>query len=181
MKDMSLRACSNFLPVQVKIGRMGRHYIALILDDPDIATTRMKFAVAEEFIYVSAITFSKLVILSLYLRIFTTRTLKHLAFATGATIILTCVVSFIISASICRPFSYHWDKTIPNGKCGNTMAAYRLIRIPNIASDLVLLVLPLHSIAQLHLKLPAKIGLVITFLTGSIYVKPSPKKTTTKS
>ena len=48
------------------------------------------------------------------------------------------------------------------------MLAYRVIGFPNLLSDVVLLILPLPAIAKLHVDIGVKIGLFITFLSGSL-------------
>lgn len=49
-------------------------------------------------------------------------------------------------------------------------AFVRWSTLPNILTDVIMLILPLPSIWNLQLRTPLKIGLTITFLTGSLYV-----------
>ncbi|KAF2464529.1 uncharacterized protein BDR25DRAFT_155204, partial [Lindgomyces ingoldianus] len=118
--------------------------------------------------YTQSIMFPKLSILCLYMKIFTRRRYRTAAYATGLIILLTGLTMIIADFTMCRPFAYFWDKTIPGGKCVNLMAAYRYIGIPNLITDVLLLVLPLPAIYKLHVGLGVKIGLFATFISGSL-------------
>ncbi|KAL2041445.1 hypothetical protein N7G274_005827 [Stereocaulon virgatum] len=48
------------------------------------------------------------------------------------------------------------------------MACYRYISIPNLVTDVVILILPLHVVWHLHAGVAQKIGLTVTFMTGCI-------------
>jgi len=51
---------------------------------------------------------------------------------------------------MCRPLAYHWDKSIPGGKCGNIMVGYKYFTIPNLLTDIIMLILPLPAIYKLQ-------------------------------
>lgn len=78
---------------------------------------------------------------------------------------------------ICRPFAYNWNPDIPGGKCGDLWAWYQYSGIMNLAFDVVLLGIPFPAILGLRLDIGAKIGLVLTFLSGTVYVNPPFKNT----
>lgn len=40
-----------------------------------------------------------------------------------------------ISAGLCRPFAYNWNKSIPGGECGNLNSAYIAIAALDIIGD----------------------------------------------
>ena len=144
-------------------GGAGRHAIAL---HPNVVIRWLKLDVAEEFIYNFSIMFPKLSILCLYKRVFSTRPYRYAIYTLGAVVIFTCVVGQIVGLTICRPFAYIWDKSIPNGQCGDIPAAYRYISIPNLLTDVGILILPLYGVWHLHTKVIHKLGLSLTFLTG---------------
>ena len=128
----------------------------------------LKLIVAEEFLYLLSATVPKLAILCLYLRIFTTKPYRYAAYAIAGVMILNYIVDVIIALTMCKPIAYSWDKTIPGGYCGDIMAAYRYISVPNLVTDVAMLVLPLPVIWRLNTKLSQKIGLTLTFMTGSL-------------
>lgn len=121
-----------------------------------------------QFIYVPSVTFSKLSILALYLRIFTIKTYRYAVYAIEAFLGLVWLTSFVLAFRECAPFQYSWDKTIPNGHCINLLIPFRLIGGLNLLSDILMLILPLPVIWRLHTSTNQKIGLTLTFLTGSV-------------
>lgn len=160
--------------VTVKWGDAGRHVEAVLLEDPRQLIIRNQIDKAVDFIDLEAISGSKLAILFLYLRIFTTRLYLIATYVIATLIILTTVAAHILSLTICMPMSYQWNPFQPPGRCGNIILAYQMICIPNIAIDVMMLVLPLPAILRLHVGVATKVGLVNTFLTGSVYVIVNP-------
>lgn len=156
----------------VKYGGAGRHVEAVILDNPQKVITRGKIDKSLEFIDFAAITGSKLAILCLYHRIFTTTPYKIATYVTGTMVILNWLAALILSVTICRPFAFQWDRKIPGGHCGDIITAYQFIGVPNIVTDVMMMVLPMPAIYKLHVDLAAKLGLFATFLMGSMYVQP---------
>jgi hypothetical protein len=86
----------------------------------------------------------------------------------GVTIVLQWVVAWIVLFTMCRPFAFNWDKKIRGGKCLNQWAIYSWFGLPNILTDVAMLLLPLQTIWKLQVSRNQKIGLSITFLTGSM-------------
>ena len=128
----------------------------------------LKLATAEEFLYTVSITLPKLCILALYLRIFTPRPCRLATYLVGGVIMVQCVACIIAELAYCQPFEYNWDKTIPGGGCGDILALYRWVSVPNLVTDLAILVIPQKIIWDLHTGKTQKIKLVLTFLTGSV-------------
>lgn len=122
-----------------------------------------------ELLDFAAISGSKLVILSLYMRIFNAdRRYQITTYVVGAIILLNWLASIIASIAACQPFSAYWDHHIPGSKCGNSIALWCFISVPSIATDLMMLVLPLPALYTLHVNIATKIGLFATFLVGSV-------------
>ncbi|KAJ6014791.1 hypothetical protein N7540_009382 [Penicillium herquei] len=44
---------------------------------------------------------------------------------------------------MCRPFAASWDPTIPGAKCLSLRACYTYGSVPNIVTDVVMLLLPM--------------------------------------
>lgn len=87
-----------------------------------------------------------------------------------AIIIATGIVCPIISLTLCRPFKFNWDRTLPGGSCYNEAAFYAWGSLPNILTDIAILIIPLPVIWKLQTSKNMKIGLILTFLTASMYV-----------
>lgn len=128
----------------------------------------LKLIFAEEFLYLFSATIPKLAILCLYLRIFATRPYRYATYGIAGVMILNYIVDVIIALIMCKPIAFSWDKAIPGGRCGDIMAAYRWISVPNLVTDVAILILPLPMIWGLHAKLSQKIGLTLTFVTASL-------------
>ncbi len=165
MKFVAGKGKTNRFAVMVQYGGAGRHVAAL---DPIVVVRWLKLTFAAEIIYNLSICFPKLAILCLYKRVFSTRAYRYSIYAIGSIVIMTCVAGVILSLAICRPIAYNWDQSIPTGRCGDKLASYRYISIPNIVTDVCILVLPLYGVWHLHMKLIHKIGLTITFLIGCV-------------
>lgn len=107
-------------------------------------------------------------ILILYLRVFRGKWVRRLTWTVAIFLALYIIGTIIATSLLCRPLAYNWDKTIPNGHCANKLAAYRYVSIPNIVSDIAIIVLPIPTLWKLHLPIPKKVGVALTFLTGGL-------------
>lgn len=149
------------------MGGAGYHVQRVLMDDPSKPITRTKIQKAAEMIDFAAITASKLAILILYLKIFVLPRFRIATWVCGAIVIVTWLGALVGSVTICKPLAYQWDKSIPGGRCGDLMRGYQIIGIPNLLSDIIIMVLPVPAIMKLQMELATKIGLVATFLIGS--------------
>lgn len=117
----------------------------------------------------AGITFPKVSMLLLYLRVCIDRRVRIISWVVLALVLghFVCY-GIIIYFAICRPFAFRWDKTIPGGHCGNQEASYKYVSIPNIVTDLAILALPLSTLLRLQMSTVRKVGIVATFLAGSL-------------
>jgi hypothetical protein len=122
---------------------------------------------AEELIYLASVMFPKLAILSLYIRLFM-NPIRRLSYATGVFVVATFLGGLLLFAFTCQPFAFNWDKTIPGGHCININMSYAFFSVPNLISDAFILLLPLHPLWKLHVPRSTKIGLLVTFILGSL-------------
>jgi len=143
------------------------HHIENI--SPQEMSAWWKYYVLELFIYSPAIAFPKLCILSLYLRIFTSKVDRYLSYSLVAIILLNWIIFWILLFQMCTPFNYIYIKTIPGGTChSNEIDVYTWFSLPNILIDVAMLLLPLPTIWHLQTSTNQKVGLTITFLTFSM-------------
>lgn len=119
-------------------------------------------------VYLPAVVLPKLAILVLYLRIFTERTGRTICWAVAALLIANCLGTMIAGFCMCIPLQYLWNRTIPGGHCININAWYRWSSLVNIITDVVMLILPLPTVWKIQSSRKIKIGLTITFATGSM-------------
>lgn len=152
----------------VEIAGVGRHLIVVAETDPSKLVDWAKIIIAVPSIYLGAVSLPKLAILAFYLRIFPLGFPRFVTFVSIAIIITTFVVNFIVSLVECVPLAYLWDKTIPDGHCININMWLRYGPLPNILTDLLMLVLPMPAIWAMNASCKTKIGVSLTLLTGSI-------------
>ena len=127
-----------------------------------------KVLVVTPIIYSAACCLPKVVILLLYLRIFASSSYRIACYVLLAIVVALAISDVIAGATLCTPISYLWDKTIEGGHCINIPVFYRWGTLPNAITDLFMLILPLPVVWKLHATQRVKIGLTITFLTGSM-------------
>ena len=110
----------------------------------------------------------KLAVLSLLSRIFIQRWFRYACFAIGAILTASAIVNTVIACLMCRPLAALWDLSIKAAQCLDLAKFYRWVSLPNILTDLTMLVLPIPAVAKLHLSLAMKIKLVATFAAGGL-------------
>ncbi|PQE24041.1 integral membrane protein [Rutstroemia sp. NJR-2017a BVV2] len=152
----------------VKYGGVGRHLDALEQINPPIVTSYYKYLLAVSFYYFAMVGIPKLAILALYLRIFTIPLYRNLVYFLAFIVTATGIVCSVMTLNLCRPFPFNWDRKIPGGSCYNESLFYRWGSLPNIITDLAILIIPMPMVWKLHTSRNMKIGLTLTFLTGSI-------------
>lgn len=122
-------------------------------------------------VYLFAVTFSKLAILDLYLHVFIDRLSRYTTYATGLILILSLVANFVAVLAQCGRVSSLADLTI-EGFCYDLKPQFTWASLPNTFTDLAMLILPIPAIIKLHISWRIKVGILITFLVGSLYVPP---------
>jgi hypothetical protein len=119
--------------------------------------------------YGQGLTFTKISILLLYLRLFDTSRTRY-----GCYVLLGIVIPygawlFFCSVFPCYPIARFWDKSIP-GHCMSTPPMWYANTSINIATDVAIFALPLKTIYALTLPKAQKISLYIVFTFGFVYV-----------
>ena len=79
----------------------------------------------------------------------------------------------------CRSdFRAHWSTTTSKElttRCINTFLMMYALSISDFITDLIILLIPIPMIWKLHLRARRKIGVLIVFLLGSLYVQRPPQ------
>ncbi|THV55721.1 hypothetical protein BGAL_0004g00430 [Botrytis galanthina] len=123
---------------------------------------------AGTIVYLLCATAPKYAILLLYKRLFIVNKVRICVYALMATLVVYTIVMIAVALAACRPFAANFDPTIPGAKCINKEDLYRWGPIVNIATDIAMLILPMPIIWNLHTTRRLKLGLTLTFLTGSL-------------
>ena len=141
-----------------------------------LAVTAAKSGWLGSSFYPLASGFPKLSICALYLRIFTGRWTCIITWVMVAFLTANMLAFFFAQIFLCTPPSYFWttfaisttNAGLHKGKCINLEAVILAINPPHIASDIVLLILPLPTVWKLQMSIGRKVGLAITFMSASI-------------
>ncbi|KAF2707388.1 hypothetical protein K504DRAFT_504558 [Pleomassaria siparia CBS 279.74] len=157
----------------VQIAGTGHHQDYVIQMDPEMLVVHYKGIMVIELVHPSAVAFSKLAVLLLYLKVFTGKTTRLITWIVIYIVIGTWVSFTIAIVFQCRPFAFNWDKTIPSGVCFNIMAFSKSGSVPNIISDVVVLILPIRTVVELKISRARKVGLLLIFLLGSVGIVAS--------
>ncbi|MCJ1359146.1 MAG: hypothetical protein MMC33_009146 [Icmadophila ericetorum] len=154
----------------VQYAGVGYHASYLGATDPEKITIFLKYLTAIEYLYFGSVNLSKFAILLLYRQLFPNKNIRvvvHILIAVLITYSVTCI---IVACVQCRPFAANWDPTLPGAVCIDKEALFIWASMPNIVTDLVILVLPIRVIWNLHTTQRLKIGLIVTFTFGSLWV-----------
>lgn len=74
--------------------------------------------------------------------------------------------AFLSTMLICHPFAYNWDLSIPGGSCGSQSAFFAAFGIVNLATDVLVLTMPIPNLLRLRLAFWKKASLLATFTVG---------------
>ncbi|KAI9927530.1 hypothetical protein ASPWEDRAFT_31603 [Aspergillus wentii DTO 134E9] len=149
----------------VRYGGIGLHEARVMQIDPNMMITWGKFIIIIPIVYFSTVVPPKLVILHLYLSIFTDKRLRYACWVIVAITIMNWIAVTIAGFLSCIPFDYYWTGV---GHCIDTNSYLRWGGFANILTDLVMLILPMPMVWNLHASLRLKMGILFTFLLGSL-------------
>lgn len=158
-------ANADQLAVKVLIGGAGLHASEV---PPATVQRMLQLIKAHELVYVVSIPFPKLAVISLYLRLFQTKLCKSALYGTAFVISATALFGVISVFANCRPLPAFWDKSIPQKCTIDPMATMKYYSIPNIATDVVMLIVPIPALYKLNISMLAKVGAACTFLISTV-------------
>ncbi|KAF2466687.1 uncharacterized protein BDR25DRAFT_163487, partial [Lindgomyces ingoldianus] len=154
--------------VMVRKASTGRHMAYVEMTDPARINEHYKGIMVNEMLHLPAVAFPKLVVVLLYLRVFTNKWARMATWALIYIIIATWISYTVAACFQCTPFAFNWDKTIPGGRCFNIYVFSQSSSVPNIVTDVAVLILPIRTVMDLKVSIGRKIGLLLIFLTGSV-------------
>ncbi|KAK7936586.1 uncharacterized protein PG986_015024 [Apiospora aurea] len=161
-----------FMTIYVANFGSGRHIWAVHPDDFIIVLKQMVYA--EPWIYATAVTVTRVSILLLYHRLFDTNTTSNMVyiwqtrFAIGLTAAYPLVMYIVMSVA-CRPMSFYWTQYLGQGKgvCIDVLNFYLAFGVLNLINDVVILALPIPTIAKLHMDWKKKLSIMGIMLLGA--------------
>lgn len=122
-----------------------------------------------QIFYKLTIASTKISILLLYLRIFPGRQLRLLDYALLTFVSCYAVASITATIVQCHPVAAAWNHD-PGGKCINLRVSWYFNGGADMIGDILILLLPMRSVIALQLPRRQKIGLIIIFALGGLYV-----------
>jgi len=129
--------------------------------------TLLQIVLIDEYIYLFNLTIIKLSILFMYKRLFPIQTIRVAAQVLGGISITWALVYTIVASLQCIPLKKMWHPEV-EGTCISLFGLYLGNAIPNVLTDMAILVLPLTQVWRLQVRLWQRIVLVGMFLLGSL-------------
>lgn len=161
------------LVIVLKVGERHCARVRLSTDLPNNSLTNpLTFAqllLGLECVYLVCVALLKLSLLALYFRIFPTREFKIATYALSGVIILWCIALNCVAIFQCNPIKKSWLPTTP-GTCIDLKAAFIGNAIPNIITDVLILMLPVRQIWKLQMHSAQRLSLIAMFLLGGLCV-----------
>ncbi|CAL8578664.1 hypothetical protein XPA_004431 [Xanthoria parietina] len=109
----------------------------------------------------------KISICCMYLTLFRPNDyLRRATYCMIAFLVVNAIAWFVPTVAVCQPIPAYWNQE--PAKCINYQVFGVWISLPHIVSDLVILILPLPVLWRMQMARTKKLGLTVTFLTGSI-------------
>ncbi|KAM0494150.1 hypothetical protein ACHAP8_008746 [Fusarium lateritium] len=135
---------------------------------PEDLAIFFKILLAFECIYVTAVMMVKLALIQMYLRIFTSRGFKLASAIIAATVVAWWIAICAVCIFQCRPIRRGWMPWLTEGSCIDLKASFIGNAIPNIATDIAILCLPVTQIVKLQVNIAQKLSLLVIFLLGGL-------------
>lgn len=164
-------ACGQYVTgmIGVHVG-LGKHSIVLKGDYAPWAKASIAYAI----LYVVATALVKISVLCLYRRLFgSKRNFKVATWIISGLIATYTTVSALGSSFQCIPIASLWDLNI-DGHCFNYRLSAFINGTLNIIMEIVILVLPAHTIWSLQLGTKLKLQILAILLLGALYVLRPP-------
>ena len=152
---------------QVEFGGVGRH-VAAFESDPSVTVRYVKLELAFIYTYSFAVTVPKLAVLGLYLRIFPQQPYRSACYVISGILVASLMAVIIALSVACIPLKALWDAHIQGAHCIGQHAFSTYASLPNIVTDICMLILPLPVIWRMSLSTRDKLGLTLTFCTASM-------------
>ncbi|ORY59185.1 uncharacterized protein BCR38DRAFT_498924 [Pseudomassariella vexata] len=132
----------------------------------------LKLFWACQITYKACINLTKISILLLYLRIFAAiRWFRWICIFMAIATAIYCVASIVATIVQCTPIAYAWDKTIQNGQVNvNNLQFWYANAGFSIATDVIILLLPMPLVYTLQIPRIQKVALAFVFMLGVFVV-----------
>jgi len=120
-------------------------------------------------LYLCSVAFIKFSIIAFYRRIFRVQSTKMPAYIIVGITIIWLVGLLLAGILSCIPVHGFWDRSV-KAKCLPTSNYFWAIAIPNLATDIMLMIFPIPLVWRLRMPISQKIGLIFTFTLGGFII-----------
>ncbi|OQE10268.1 hypothetical protein PENVUL_c004G08074 [Penicillium vulpinum] len=141
---------------------LGTHIVEL---SPEQVAIYLKTLFTGSILYTGCIASIKLSILMLYRRLFPVKTMKYAVNIVSLIVIMWAACGILAGCFVCIPTEKLWHPMIEGG-CMNLSKFYYGLQIPNIATDAIILLMPMHIVWNLPISKIQKLGLSGIFILG---------------
>ncbi|KAH8725720.1 hypothetical protein GQ44DRAFT_615290 [Phaeosphaeriaceae sp. PMI808] len=117
-------------------------------------------------LYGISIMLTKLSILTFFIQFIPWGNLRLTIYITMVIIILYSLVGSFQWVYLCQPLEKYWDLTITGGSCINRLKMFIFTGVMNIATDAIILILPVLILRGARLPIKQKISIMIVLMTG---------------
>ncbi|KAL8704957.1 MAG: hypothetical protein Q9201_001903 [Fulgogasparrea decipioides] len=124
--------------------------------------------IAIEIVWNAATICVRVSMLLLYMRIFPVRKFHLICWANVGFNGLVFMSIVLGTCLICTPITWSFDKSDPNGKCGDLQSFERYTAVMSLITDAIIVVLPMPMLWGLQMKMQKKVGISIVFGLGAI-------------
>ncbi|KAJ0109394.1 hypothetical protein J7T55_000319 [Diaporthe amygdali] len=154
-------------------GGLGKPLAAILSEGgKDKIRYNYRIQYACEMFYASTITTIKISILAMHWRLFPTYIMKVAYIILGGLTIMWWLAVILVTSFKCQPTGKTFDPYI-DGDCINNGSFFPASGIPNIITDVGILVLAIYQVIRLHLPLMKRVGLSVVFMAGSCAIAAS--------
>ena len=140
------------------------------MDNPEKIVLNLRILYIFDWFYVPSNMLSRVAVVLLYLRVFTSKTACACCWAVIGFLMGNCVATIIAAQLECTPLAFTWDKTIEGSRCFDQLLWYKLTNFPNVAADIAIMLLPIRTVWTLKASTARKTGIAVVCLTGSMPV-----------
>ncbi|KAL3467936.1 hypothetical protein BJX64DRAFT_282825 [Aspergillus heterothallicus] len=137
---------------------------------PDIVPVFFKGLIVAEIFFAAAIVSIKGSILLSYRRVFKVKYMANATTIVGVILLVWFIACVLVVCLQCIPLRGYWDRSV-EARCGVDTRNYFLGKsIPHTVTDIIILCMPMYPVWKLHIAKTQKAMLMLTFLTGGLYV-----------
>ena len=93
---------------------------------------------------------------------------KYAVFGVAFVAFAVWIGIFFATVFNCHPVAYDWDRSIPNGSCGEPQKVFITGLALNLFTDICIVALPIPMIWKIQISLSEKIAVSGAFLLGGL-------------